>query len=42
MVKKLDIFINWLFKGGLALMIFSAIMLIIIYALINVFNNPNI
>jgi hypothetical protein len=42
MIKKLDVFINWLFKGGLSLMIFSAIILIIIYALINVFNNPHI
>ena len=42
MIKKLDVFFNWLLKEGLALMIFSAIMLVIIYALINVFNNSNI
>ena len=42
MIKKLDVFLNWLLKEGLALMIFSAIMLVIIYALFNVFNNQNI
>jgi hypothetical protein len=42
MIKKLDVFLNWLLKEGIALMLFSAIMLVIIYALINVFNNPNI
>ena len=42
MIKKLVVFLNWLLKEGIALMLFSAIMLVIIYALINVFNNPNI
>jgi hypothetical protein len=38
----MDVFFNWLIKEGIALMIFSVILLVIIYALINVFNNPNI
>jgi hypothetical protein len=42
MLKKPELFFNWLIKEGLALVIFSAIMLVIVYALINVFTNPNI
>ena len=42
MIKKLEVYLNWLIKEGFSIMIFSAVILVIIYALINVFNNPNI
>jgi len=42
MFRKIDVFIKWLLKEGLILICFLAIMLIIFYALFNVFNNKYI
>ena len=37
MIKKVVSFSNWLLNGGLALMVFFALSLVLVYALINVF-----
>jgi len=42
MIKKLDVFLSWFLKEGLSIIIFSAILLVIFYALYNVFNNVNV
>jgi|GEM_PF-3010835 len=42
MLKKIDTFLSWLLKEGIVLILFLAIMLIILYALFNVFNNKYI
>ena len=42
MIKKLDVFLNWLLKEGLTFIFFIAIVVVILYGLYNLFNNPNI
>jgi vacuolar-type H+-ATPase subunit I/STV1 len=40
MIKKLDAFLSWLLKEGLTFIIFSAIMVVILFGLYHLFNSP--